>query len=255
MISHRAHACSIGGRWNQHSIFHWTQISLLIVTVFLWSNPNSGLAAEAQGNPVTATKPKPSTAQEGGNWRSLFDGKTLAGWRVTPFAGAGEVRTEEGRLILDTGVMTGVTFTNDLPRMNYEVSLDAMRVDGSDFFCGLTFPVGENPCSFIVGGWGGGVVGLSNIDHEDAAHNETTKYMNFENGKWFNIRVRVTSKKIQAWIDSDRVADLETEGRVISIRPEVELSKPLGVASWSTKAALRNIRIRQIKEQVSREQR
>jgi 3-keto-disaccharide hydrolase len=142
--------------------------------------------------------------------------------------------------------MTGVTWTNDLPRMNYEISLEAMRVDGSDFFCGLTFPVGEEPCSFIVGGWGGGVVGLSSIDNEDAAHNETTQYMNFTNGKWFAIRVKVTKTRIEAWIDSDKVVNLETEGKKISIRPEVELSKPLGIASWSTAAALRNIRIRRL---------
>lgn len=61
-----------------------------------------------------------------------------------------------------------------MPVMNYELSLEAMRVDGSDFFCGLTFPVGSNFCSFIVGGWGGGVVGLSSLNSEDASQNETT---------------------------------------------------------------------------------
>ena len=57
--------------------------------------------------------------------------------------------------------MTGITWTNEVPTNNYEISLEAMRVEGSDFFCALTFPVGNDPCSFIVGGWGGGVVGLS----------------------------------------------------------------------------------------------
>src|SRR5689334_13543165 len=107
-------------------------------------------------------KPTPPPAQPpaGPAWQSLFDGKTLTGWKVTDFAGRGDVKVDSGRLLLETGVMTGVTWSNDLPRMDYEISLEAMRVDGSDFFCGLTFPVGKDPCSFIVGGWGGGVVGL-----------------------------------------------------------------------------------------------
>jgi hypothetical protein len=48
--------------------------------------------------------------------------------------------------------------------MNYEIKLEAKKVTGNDFFCGMTFPVGDSFCSFIVGGWGGPVVGLSSID-------------------------------------------------------------------------------------------
>lgn len=188
----------------------------------------------------------PTVRATGTNWQSLFDGKTLKGWSITDFAGRGEVRVDEGKIILETGVMTGVTWTNPIIRTNYEVELEAMRVEGSDFFCGLTFPVGEAPCSLIVGGWGGGVVGLSSLDGEDAANNETTHYMNFEKGRWYRIRVRVMPTKIQAWIDQDKVVDVVTTDRRISIRSEVELSRPLGIATWSTTGALRKIRIRSL---------
>jgi hypothetical protein len=176
----------------------------------------------------------------------LFDGKTLNGWRVSDFAGKGPVRVEDGKLILEMGTMTGVTYTNALPTMNYEISVEAMRVDGSDFFCGLTFPVGNDPCSLIVGGWGGGVVGLSSLDGQDAANNETTQYINFEKGRWYKVRLRVMPNKIQAWIDDDQVIDVDTTDRSISIRLEVEESRPLGFASWSTTAALRNIYLRKL---------
>jgi len=180
-------------------------------------------------------------------WQALFDGKTLNGWAITDFAGRGDVKVENGSIILGEGVMTGITWTNPLPAsMSYEIALDAMRVQGSDFFCGLTFPVGKDPCSLIVGGWGGGVVGLSSLDGEDAANNETTKVAEFEKGKWYAIKLRVQPTRIQAWIDGEKYVDVDTTDRKISIRIEVELSRPLGIASWNTQAALKNIRMRKL---------
>ena len=197
---------------------------------------------------ASAPPPKASPAPNAPGVISLFDGKTLTGWESSDFAGRGKVTVENGEIKLGMGYMTGITRTNtnDLPRMNYEISLDAMRVDGSDFFCGLTFPVGKDPCSLIVGGWGGGVVGLSSIDGEDASQNETTSYLNFANNKWFHIRVRVEPEKIQAWIDADRVVNFETKDRKLSIRLEVESSVPLGVATWNTAAALKNLQIKKL---------
>lgn len=204
-------------------------------------------AADKLGGEKSALKTvtAPAGAPEPGV-KSLFDGKTLAGWKVTDFAGHGEVNVKDGTLVLETGQMTGITWTNDLPRMNYELSLEAMRVEGSDFFCGLTFPVAMDPCSLIIGGWGGGVVGLSSLDGQDAASNETTKYVTFKNRQWYAIRLRVTPGKIEAWIDSDKVVDVSTMDKTISIRLEVEESKPLGIASWSTTSALRNLKLRKL---------
>jgi len=204
------------------------------------------------GKPATTEKTLPAEsklpakADSMVGWQSLFDGKSLRGWAITDFAGRGEVKVQNGTIVLGQGVMTGVTWTNACPKMNYEIALDAMRVEGSDFFCGLTFPVGENPCSLIVGGWGGGVVGLSSLDGEDAANNETTKVMEFERRRWYAIKVRVEPSKILAWIDGEKLVDVDTTDRKISIRVEVEASRPLGIASWSTAAALRNIRVRKL---------
>jgi hypothetical protein len=210
---------------------------------------SSSVAADkpvAPPSPPAKPSAGPKVADAGPAWKSLFDGKTLAGWKVTDFAGHGEVEVKNDQLILGMGSMTGVTWTNELPRMSYEISLEAMRVEGSDFFCGLTFPVGKDPCSLIVGGWGGGVVGLSSLDGQDAANNETTRYVTFKEKQWYHIRLQVTPKSIRAWIDADKVVDVTTEEKAFSIRLEMEESKPLGIATWSTTAALRNIKIRKL---------
>ena len=93
---------------------------------------------------------------------------------------------------------------------------------------------------------GGGVVGLSSIDGSNASENETTSYMNFVNGRWHHIRVRVEPAQIQAWIDEDRVVNIETTNKTFSIRIEMESSKPLGIATWNTAAALKNIQFKKL---------
>jgi hypothetical protein len=108
--------------------------------------------------------------------------------------------------------------------MNYEVALDAMRLMGSDFFCGLTVPVGDTFCSLIVGGWGGSLVGISSLDGMDASENETSKFVNFESGRWYRIRLRVTEKKIEGWLDGEKLVDVLRADHRISVRPgDIEL--------------------------------
>ena len=185
-------------------------------------------------------------------WVSLFNGKNLEGWKVPQFGGEGEVHVKDGNLMLEMGVdLTGVTLTKvkNLPKSNYEVELEAMRVDGTDFFCGLTFPVKNDPCSFILGGWGGSLCGISSIDGDDASQNSTTTFQTFKKKQWYKLRLQVTDHKIQAWLDGKQIVDQNLKDRKISIRHEVELSRPFGITSFATTAALKNIRLRKLTQQ------
>ena len=184
-------------------------------------------------------------------WQPLFDGKSLDGWKVVEFGGDGEVKVAEGRVLMKMGnSLTGITYAGeDLPKSNYEIELEAMRVDGIDFFCALTFPVADSHCSFIVGGWAGAVVGLSSIDNKDASENETTQYITFKTGQWYRIRVRVTDDNISAWIDDKKVVNQDIKDRKISTRNEVDLSKPLGLSAWQTTSAVRGMKLRKLPKQ------
>ncbi len=182
--------------------------------------------------------------------RSLFDGKTLGSWKVSDYEGAGDAHVEDGALVLPFGErLSGVKWTGEpLPRMNYEIVLEARRVDGSDFFCGLTFPVNDEYASLIVGGWGGALCGISSINGDDAAHNDTRTFQKLDNGKWYRVRLRVTPTKLQAWLDDEKIVDVATSGKKIDIRHDIEESKPLGIASFQCTAALRNIRLMPIEQ-------
>jgi hypothetical protein len=180
-------------------------------------------------------------------WKPLFDGADLAGWRETPFTGRGKVQVEDGAIVLGKGILTGVTWTGDFPKFNYEVRLEAMRVEGRDFFAGVTFPVHDAFCSWINGGWGGTVVGLSSLEDMDASENETSTRRAFEPGRWYALRLRVTEDRILAWIDGELVINAYIADRIVGLRPgEIERSTPFGIASYSTVARLRKIEYRRL---------
>jgi len=186
------------------------------------------------------TVPKPDSTY-------LFDGETLDGWEITNFGPQGPVYVSGGSIILGMGEgCTGITWVKKFPVMNYKVTLEAKRVSGNDFFCGMTFPAGKDPCTLIVGGWGGTVVGLSSINKKDASENETTTLMEFEKDHWYRICLMVRDDTIKAFINDTIVIDFVKGDKVLTIRPEVELSKPFGIASWYTTAALRNIKLEKI---------
>lgn len=202
----------------------------------------------AAGSPCLA-----SAAEQQGDtnaWQSLFDGKTLGKWAGSKFTGNGKIEVKGGMIAISTGSpMAGITWSGEPPaRMNYEVELEAKRTEGGDFFCGLTFPVTTNPCTLIIGGWGGALTGLSSINGYDASENETTSTFEFQNDRWYKIRLKVTKPRIEAWIDDKQVVNMETEDRRFSVRWEVEPSIPLGIATWRTGSAIRNIRIRRVND-------
>jgi hypothetical protein len=190
--------------------------------------------------------PKPEVA-----WTKLFDGKTLDGWKVTFKDDSGKVHVKEGAIVLEKGMkITGVTYDKkDFPKSDYEVVLEGKRVDGRDFFATTTFPVGDGFCSLVVGGWGGMLTGISSINGADASENETTSSVEFKNDRWYKVRIRVTEKKVEAWIDDEQIVDVQRKSRKFSTRIECEDCQPFGLATWDTTGAVRDIRVRKLTDE------
>jgi ubiquinone/menaquinone biosynthesis C-methylase UbiE len=192
---------------------------------------------------------------EGLGWRSLWDGKTLDGWQPADYFGAGKVHVADGTIVLEKGkIMTGLRHTRgDFPTMDYEVELEGKKIAGNDFFCTTTFPFGDSYCSFVVGGWGGSTIGLSSINSADASQNESSRSKDFEENCWYRIRIRVSRNRIEAWIDREKQVDIDTTGQRISIRIECNACKPLGIATYQTTGAVRNIRVRRLSDEEKRQ--
>lgn len=201
--------------------------------------------ADAQAkNPIKEDPRKPD--KEG--WISLFDGKSLGKWKALTefdFASHGEVQVAEKAIVLEQGFpATGIKWAGDFPKINYEVSLEARRVYGGDFFCGLTFPVGDKTLTLVCGGWGGQVTGLSCIDGESAIENDTCTFHEYKEKQWYRIRLRVRKEKIEAWLDDEQIVDLPLKARQLSLRWEMEPAQPFGICTWQTTGELRNLRFR-----------
>ena len=179
----------------------------------------------------------------------LFNGVSLDNWEVIDFEGHGNVSIVDSCIIINKGeLISGIRWTEEFPKTNYEITLDAKRVDGRDFFCGMTFPVKESFLTLVLGGWGGSVVGLSSIDGYDAANNQTGNQYSFGSGWWYGIRLRVTDKKIEAWVEGEKIVDFTIGNSSLSLRSEVELSVPFGFTTYKTTGALRNIKLHEIND-------
>ncbi len=171
-------------------------------------------------------------------------------WKRTLFGGEGEVFINSAaELEFDFGSpMTGVTWQGEPPfTPYYELELEGRKLSGIDFFLALTFPIKDSHASLILGGWGGGVVGISNIDGLSAAENETTSFDGFPDAQWVDIRVRVSPDRLQVWLDGEERVNVETEGKEFALRAgDIELAKPFGLTSFETRSSFRNLRWRPI---------
>ena len=180
---------------------------------------------------------------------ALFDGKNIDDWEMVDIGASGYVELDEdnGVMVIRQGdSLSGAIYKKaaDLDFERYEITLETRRTAGVDFFCGLTFPIGkpETCATLILGGWGGSVTGISNIDGLDASNNATGSYQRYEDEKWYVVRLRVTPENLSAWIDGKQVVDIDIAGRKIGLRPgPIESYAPLSLTTYNTEAEFRKV--------------
>jgi len=159
----------------------------------------------------------------------------------------GEIDTGEPLHLGWGETMTAVRWKGTPPTSPFELEMMAKRIDGTDFFCAVTFPArsAKECVTLIVGGWGGGTVGISSIDGKDASENETTTLGKFETGVWYSIRLVRRGERIEVWINGDKMIDTDTTGKELSLRHgSISDCAPFGLATWQTSALIRNVRWR-----------
>ena len=231
-------------------LIHSSLVLIAASAASLAGPPKETAGDDAQDADSAAAATEEAADAEAAKWKPLADS-----WQVCRFGGEGPVKIEDGLITLGYGdPMTGVRWGGEFPREGYELRLEARRTEGFDFFCGTTFPVGEKgKCSLILGGWGGGVVGLSSIDGQDAANNATTQFKTFDNDRWYKIRIRVGPEKIRCWIDGNLWVDQPRGDREFDIRYEMDPTVPMGFANYQCRSEIRKIEFRRLPQKKSGE--
>lgn len=164
-------------------------------------------------------------------------------WASCRFGGDGAVTQEGTSILLEIGdPLTGVRWTGPLPATNdYQVSFQTRRTEGFDFFGALTFPVGDGYATLVPGGWGGGVFGISCINQHDASDNETTQYVELNSDRWYEFTVRVTDSDVLVWVDGKQTIRVSRAGKTFSLRAEMDVCQPLGIAAFQSDCEIRNV--------------
>ena len=204
-------------------------------------------------------EPGAAEAPKAGEWQSLFDGKTLGGWKpIKEVPQAPEVTRGDrkaGRVYVENGLITmepgspcsGIVWTREFPTTDYEFSMEAMRVAHNMSFGDLIFPIGRSRCRLLLGGAvEGNAVQLDLLDGRLGDGNPTQKRMIFERGRWYRVRLRVTASKVQVWLDDEQIIDQERAGHVFAALGVYEQFKPFGIAAWETTAAVRDVKVRRV---------
>lgn len=187
-------------------------------------------------------------------WR-LQEASLLAHWQPAGIDQSGDLQLAPGEFTLGAGKpMTGTRFTAwaqlHLPVTDYAVEFEAMRVSGQDFFGALTFPVRSiDTCATLVtGGWGGGLVGISSIDEQNASENSTRGEHQFVNGQWYKFRLEVRDDELKTWLDGRLVINASIKARTISLRPgDIEKCAPFGLATYMTTGKVKNLIVQELK--------
>jgi len=231
--------------------------------VALKPTPTPKVQPKVEPKTEPKAEPPPDDDERWAEWEDLFDGKTLKGWTVLEagefakagrpevdgeFTDRGKVAVRDGAIYLQ-GHLPGIAWKGGFPQRNYEVRLEACSIAGGGHVCEVAFPVGSAACALDIGGWGGTILGLQQVDgkYANSEQNPTWRQFHTQRGKWYLVCLRVTGERVQAWLDGQKVVDLLTRGHALSLAPWMQEATPFGLAACIGHNALRSIRLRRLR--------
>ncbi len=182
----------------------------------------------------------------------LLSVEFIQAWQPAGIPDEGMINAKLDELSVGIGLpMTGAKWTRwnkaGLPQTSYQIEYETMRSEGEDIFGMCTFPVGshQSHATFVIGGWGGTLTGISSIDFKDASENQTRGEQTFENHRWYRVRIEVRPEVLRAWVNDKPVVNASIKGRQVTLRPGfIDHCLPFGFATWNTHAKIRKVLIR-----------
>lgn len=155
------------------------------------------------------------------------------GWEL--INGAFHIEGKNGELVSEKAGPDCHVLTGDPEWADYEVSVEAKKEGGNEGFLILFRATDkDNFYWWNLGGWGNT---SSAVEHEvDGARSKvagTDRPITIETGRWYDIRVACKGKRIECFLDGQKVCDFEDEtnghGRI-------------GLGTWVTEARYRGLK-------------
>ncbi len=245
-----ARTCAERKEWLKAEEYLGQLASKYAATRFAADNRAAIAALRAQADAALGAPASkgPALVPDAEGWMSMFDGRTLGGWRVVeggPFTRHGRVSVENKQITLERGdPQTGIAWSGDFPRVDYEVALDVMRLDGANDFATLVFPHLANSTRLLCT-WGPSTMAVE-VDGKAGEGNPTARTVAVKDSQWYRLRLRVTAPRLEVWLDDEKVVDLSTAGQSLTLHPDCLPLQPFGIYSWLTRSAVRNLRFRRV---------
>ena len=148
-----------------------------------------------------------------------------------------------GREIRQTGTSADIVKTFGNPDWShYEITLDARKLSGNEGFLILFYVRNATHfCWLNIGGWGNT---QDAIQQARGQHNPLALVMHptihVNKDHWYHARLRCDGRHIQAWVDGTKCFDYRLKG-------SSGLDGKIGVGTWQTQAAFKNITVRSLK--------
>ncbi len=170
------------------------------------------------GQPIFDGTKEPQKLPEllkSGQWVALFNGKTLDGWKVaenTPGDGpAGEARAAEGQIELHCSPQqhwTSLVWQGEMPTADYDLYYDVKCTDTDWGTAPVDFPVGQSQLRADANYYRKFSVRGKSFVKGDRNEWFGVGGIPFVLGIWHHVQFRVTEKRVQAWLDGRKVADI-----------------------------------------------
>jgi len=164
-------------------------------------------------------------------WNRSFEQNELGQWTI------------EGDQIAQEGMGTNVRLTfGDVGWTDYEYTLEAKKTGGQEGFLILFRMKNEKDFYWCnLGGWGNErhalERGLSSANRWGPVGPQPRGRI--ESKRWYSIRIRCEGARFQVWLDDDQVIDYTDDRRA-------HLSGKVGIGTWATQAAFRNLKVRSL---------
>ena len=203
----------------------------------------------AAPKPAAPSAPPPLVFTPGQE-QSLFDGKELGLWKVLSLGEGERVAVEDGELRLASRFPgAAVVWGGPELRVGYELRLALRRgAGGAGSYAFLDVPVGPETCTLTFASWlvvrcpssrPGGAA--------DPAFARTTE-LAIEPDRWYALRVSVAAGRIGIDVDGRKLVDVEVPAARSGPEAAAGAAEPLRIATWSTDAAVRDLRMTRLAE-------